>query len=76
MLTFRNFSKVSHSERQYLNLINHLLLFMKREGKVNVYNYRNWYEIFENNTFVFTSKKMAWKTCIKELLWFISGNTT
>ena len=22
-----------------------------------------------------TSKKLAWKTCLKELLWFISGNT-
>ena len=31
MLTFRNFSKVSHSERQYLNLINHLLLFGEKE---------------------------------------------
>ena len=28
---FRNFSKVSHSERQYLNLINHLLLFGEKE---------------------------------------------
>ena len=22
-----------------------------------------------------TTKKMAWKTCIRELLWFISGDT-
>ena len=30
----------------------------------------------ENNTIPFlTSKKLAWKTCLKELLWFISGST-
>jgi thymidylate synthase len=29
-----------------------------------------------NNTLpLLTSKKVAWKTCLKELLWFISGNT-
>jgi thymidylate synthase len=25
---------------------------------------------------ILTTKKMAWKTCIKELLWFISGDTS
>ena len=30
----------------------------------------------QNNTIpILTSKKMAWKTCTKELLWFIKGNT-
>ena len=29
-----------------------------------------------NNTMpILTTKKVAWKTCLKELLWFISGNT-
>ena len=31
MLTFRNFAKVSHPERQYLNLIAHILLFGEKE---------------------------------------------
>ena len=80
MLTFRNFSKVSHSERQYLNLINHLLLFGEKEkgrnGNVITTTGTGMRFSLENNTLpVFTSKKMAWKTCIKELLWFISGNT-
>ena len=25
---------------------------------------------------ILTSKRLAWKTCLKELLWFISGNTS
>jgi thymidylate synthase len=30
----------------------------------------------ENNTLpLLTTKKLAWKTCLKELLWFISGST-
>ena len=30
----------------------------------------------ENNTIPFiTTKKLAWKTCLKELLWFINGST-
>jgi len=80
MLTFRNFAKVSHPERQYFNLIDHLLLFGEKEtnrnGKVLTTNGVGMRFCLENNTLpVFTSKKMAWKTCLKELLWFISGNT-
>ena len=31
----------------------------------------------ENNKIpLLTSKKVAWKTCLRELLWFISGNTS
>ena len=80
MLTFRNFSKVSHSERQYLNLINHILFFGEKEkgrkGNVITTTGTGMRFSLENNILpVFTSKKMAWKTCIKELLWFISGNT-
>ena len=25
---------------------------------------------------IFTTKKTAWKTCLKELLWFIKGDTS
>ena len=31
----------------------------------------------ENNTLPFlTTKKVAWKTCLRELLWFIRGSTS
>ena len=30
----------------------------------------------DNKIPILTSKRLAWKTCLKELLWFISGNTS
>jgi len=80
MLTFRNFAKVSHPERQYLNLIDHILLFGEKEkgrngNVITTTGVGLRYSLEDNALPVFTSKKMAWKTCIKELLWFISGNT-
>ena len=33
------------------------------------------YDCSDGKVPLLTTKKMAWKTCIKELLWFISGNT-
>jgi thymidylate synthase len=69
-----------HDENQYLHLIQDIL----KEGVME--NGRNGYAktIFgsamhfslENQTIpLLTTKKVAWKTCLKELLWFIKGNT-
>jgi thymidylate synthase len=69
-----------HDEKQYLDCIKYILqhgtLENTRNGKtlctignMMVFN-------LENNTIpILTTKKVAIKTCIKELLWFISGST-
>ena len=80
MLTFRNFAKIQHPERQYLNLIDHILKFGEKEenrnGNVITTNGVGMRFCLKKNTLpIFTSKKMAWKTCLKELLWFVNGST-
>ena len=70
----------SHDEHQYLNLIRDIL----KEGKLETGRNGATKAIFgaamhfslENNTIpLLTSKKVAWKTCLRELLWFITGKT-
>ena len=34
------------------------------------------FSLKNNKIPILTSKRIAWKTCLKELLWFISGNTS
>jgi thymidylate synthase len=69
-----------HEEYQYLNLIQDIL----NEGTVE--KGRNGFTkcsvgsvmhfSLENNKIpILTTKKTAWKTCLKELLWFIKGQT-
>ena len=69
-----------HEENQYLNLVDMIL----NKGKLQKGRNGNTMAIFgssmvfslENNTIpILTSKKVAWKTCLKELLWFIKGST-
>jgi thymidylate synthase len=76
-----NFCHDIHDENQYLNLIEDILEaneeFVGRNGST--------YAIFgcamhfnlDNNVVPFlTTKKLAWKTCLRELLWFIKGDTS
>jgi len=54
-----------HEEYQYLNLIHDILEsgateFSLRDGRIPI----------------LTTKRTAWKTCFKELLWFIRGDTS
>lgn len=70
-----------HEENQYLNLIHDIISeneeFIGRNGKtLSIYGSAMHFSL-ENNTIPFlTTKKLAWKTCLKELLWFISSNTS
>ena len=79
---FKNRDKTQeyHEEYQYLNLIQDIL----NEGTVE--KGRNGFTkcsvgsvmhfSLENNKIpILTTKKTAWKTCLKELLWFIKGQT-
>ena len=69
-----------HPEEQYLRLIEELLQEENIETGRNGNTYCNigsaMYFSLENNTIpILTTKKVAVKTCLKELLWFIRGNT-
>jgi len=71
----------SHDEHQYLNLIRDILKEGKTESGRNgvtkaIFGAAMHFSL-ENNTIpLLTSKKVAWKTCLRELLWFISGSTS
>jgi len=69
-----------HEENQYINLINDII----NDGDLSNGRNGNTYSIFgtimqfslENGKIPFlTTKKLAWRTCLKELLFFIRGDT-
>jgi len=67
-------------EKQYLDLIKKILEEGDYEKGRNGYTYSIFgYSMrfsLRNNTIPFlTTKKLAWKSCLKELLWFIRGET-
>jgi thymidylate synthase len=71
---------VYHEENQYINLIDDILNensdFIGRNGNTKaVFGSAMHFSLSENSVPFLTTKKLAWKTCLKELLWFISGNT-
>ena len=68
-------------EEQYINLVNDILdngkLIEGRNGKtLTVFGRSMRFNLNNNIIPALTSKKVAWRTCIKELLWFISGKTS
>ena len=70
----------THPEEQYLQLIRDLLNEGSLENPRNGNTLANigsaMHFSLENNTIpILTTKKVAVKTCLKELLWFIRGNT-
>jgi thymidylate synthase len=70
-----------HEENQYLTLIDDILEenqeFIGRNGKTLSVFGSSMYFSLEDNTIPFlTTKRLAWKTCLKELLWFIKGQTS
>ena len=84
---FKNISKLStkkhiynHPELQYLNLINDIIKNGVEDKSRNgitksIIGSTMRFPLNYNQIPILTTKKMAWKTCLKELLWFISGNT-
>ena len=70
-----------HDEYQYLNLLEDIL----KEGTIQegrngftkcVYGSALHFSLENNKIPILTTKKTAWKTCLKELLWFIKGQTS
>jgi thymidylate synthase len=70
----------SHEEYQYLNLIQNILdngnWDTGRNGKTkSIFGHSMRFSLAEGKIPILTTKKTAWKTCLKELLWFIRGET-
>ena len=77
-IKYRNASY--HEENQYLNLLDDILStnneFVGRNGKtLSVYGSAMRFSLEHNKLPLITTKKVAWKTCLRELLWFIKGST-
>ena len=70
-----------HDEYQYINLIKHIIeygtMVEGRNGNALTIYGSSMHFSLENNTWpLLTSKKVAWKTCAKELFWFLKGSTS
>lgn len=73
-------NSIYHEENQYLNLIEDIMEenseFIGRNGKTLAVFGSSMHFSLENNSIpLLTTKKLAYKTCLKELLWFIKGST-
>ena len=71
---------LSHPENQYLNLIerviNNGIKTNSRNGVTrSLVGEKMNFDLTNNTLPLITTKKLAWKTCLKELFWFISGDT-
>ena len=71
---------IIHEENQYLNLLDDILNhgedFIGRNGKTKaIYGSAMHFSLENNKIPLMTTKKVAWKTCLRELLWFIKGET-
>jgi thymidylate synthase len=67
-------------EKQYLNLLKKILeqgtWEQTRNGKTkSVFGEMMRFSLKDGKIPILTTKKTAWKTCLKELLWFIRGET-
>lgn len=65
-------------EKQYIHLVKNILnegvIRKNRNGSMkSIFGAMMKYDLRENTMPILTSKKMAWKTCVKELFWFIKG---
>jgi thymidylate synthase len=77
---FKNIIKKSHEEYQYINLIENILdnsiLEEGRNGKtLSIFGNMMRFNLQNGKIPILTTKKTAWKTCLKELFWFIKGET-
>jgi thymidylate synthase len=70
----------THEEYQYLNTIKTIIdsgdLSEGRNGKTkSIFGQMMRFSLQNGKIPILTTKKTAWKTCLKELLWFIKGET-
>jgi thymidylate synthase len=72
---------ILHPEEQYLHLIQDILsegvMETGRNGNaLTVFGAAMRFSLEHNSIPILTTKQVAWKTCLKELLWFIRGDTS
>lgn len=77
---FSNIIDKNHEEYQYLNLIQNIIengtWEEGRNGKTkSIFGSSMRFSLKDGKIPILTTKKTAWKTCLKELLWFIRGET-
>ena len=70
-----------HPEEQYLDIIRHLLENGDRRidrtgvGTLSMFGAMMRFDLSKGDFPVFTTKKVYWKTAVKEMLWFLIGQT-
>lgn len=70
-----------HPEYQYLDLMEHLLEKGDRRidrtgvGTLSMFGAMMRFDLSDGSFPVFTTKKVFWKTAVKEMLWFLTGRT-
>ena len=69
-----------HDENQYIALINDILAYGEmvagRNGNaLTIFGSSMHFNLSDNTIPILTTKKVAWRTCAKELFWFIKGST-
>lgn len=77
---FSNLKAYQHEEYQYLNILENILEngFWEegRNGKTkSIFGQSMRFSLKDGQIPILTTKKTAWKTSLKELLWFIRGET-
>jgi thymidylate synthase len=69
-----------YQENQYLNLVRTILRDGSHESTRNgnvlsIFGHSMRFQLKEGILPLLTTKKMAWKSCFKELMWFVRGET-
>lgn len=70
-----------HPEQQYLDIMARLLDEGNRrmdrtgEGTLSLFGQQMRFDLSDGTIPVFTTKKVFWKTAVKEMLWFLTGQT-
>lgn len=77
---FAAIHKRDHEEYQYLNLLENILengtWEEGRNGRTkSIFGASMRFSLKDGKIPILTTKKTAWKTCLKELLWFVRGET-
>ena len=86
MFTLRNMSRIKHPEKQYLELVNHIINHgYKEKGRngnvLTQIGSTMRFQLYDEDRNdkpimpLMTTKRLAWKSCLKELLWFMRGET-
>jgi thymidylate synthase len=73
--------KLIHPEYQYINLIQKIITSNSQKtgrngNTLSIFGEQMRFSLKEQIVPFITTKRLAWKTCLKELLWFINGSTS